>query len=108
MRLPIQDIDKVKKVLADKPVKRAFLFGSFSRDEGVEDSDVDILLELNYSEHIGLGFLRIKHELEEALNRKVDLVSEKALSKHILPFVNADKQLIYEAEQVIAIPTQDD
>lgn len=108
MQLSTQDIDKVKKVLADKPVKRAFLFGSFSREEGGEDSDVDILLELDYSEHIGLGFLKIKNELEETLNRKVDLVSEKALSKHILPFVNADKQLIYEAEEVNAITAQGD
>lgn len=96
MQLSKQDIETVKNILKNKPVKRAFLFGSYSRGEGAEDSDVDILVELNYSEHIGLGFLRMKDELEQALNKKVDLVSEKALSKHILPFVNEDKQLIYE------------
>jgi hypothetical protein len=30
------------------------------------------------------------------LNKKVDLVSENSLSRHILPFINLDKQLIYE------------
>jgi len=96
MQLSRLDIETVKKILANKPVNRAFLFGSYSRGEGAEDSDVDILVELDYSEHIGLGFLRMKDELEQALNKKVDLVSEKALSKYILPFVNQDKQLIYE------------
>lgn len=80
----------------DKPVKRAFLFGSFTRGEADQDSDVDILVELDYSKHIGIGFVKIKNQLEEALNKKVDLVSENSLSRHILPFINRDKQLIYE------------
>lgn len=80
----------------DKPVKRAFLFGSFTRGEADQDSDVDILVELDYSKHIGIGFVKIKNQLEEVLNKKVDLVSENSISRHILPFINQDKQLIYE------------
>ena len=34
--------------------------------------------------------------LEDLLQSKVDLVPESALSKHIKPFVEKDKQLIYE------------
>ncbi len=78
------------------PVKRAFLFGSFVRDEADKNSDVDILVELDYSKHIGIGFVKIKNQLEEALNKKVDLVSENSLSRYIQPFINLDKQLIYE------------
>lgn len=88
------DIDLIKLVFVDKPVKRAFLFGSFRRDEA--DSDVDILVELDYTKHIGIGFVKMKNQPEEILNKKVDLVSENSVSTHILPFINRDKQIIYE------------
>ena len=96
MKLSSKDIELIKQVLKEKPVKRAFLFGSFIRGEADRNSDVDILVELDYSKHIGIGFVKIKNQLEEALNKKVDLVSENSLSRHILPFINLDKQLIYE------------
>ena len=96
MKLPSNDIELIKQVLKGKPVKRAFLFGSFIRGEADRNSDVDILVELDYSKHIGIGFVKIKNQLEEALNKKVDLVSENSLSHHILPFINQDKLLIYE------------
>jgi predicted nucleotidyltransferase len=38
----------------------------------------------------------MKLELEEMLQRKIDLVSSRAISKYILPFVDRDKRLIYE------------
>ena len=96
MKLSNQDIDTIRDYFQDKPVLRAFLFGSFSRKEASENSDIDILVELDYSKHIGMGFVNMKFELEEKLNKKIDLVSSNAVSKYILPFINNDKQLIYE------------
>jgi uncharacterized protein len=61
-----------------------------------KNSDVDILVELDYSKHIGLGFIKMKFDLQEKLHKKVDLVSTNAVSKYIRPFINADKKLIYE------------
>lgn len=46
------------------------LFGSYSRGEADKDSDVDILVELDYSKHIGLGFIQLKYEIEETLHKK--------------------------------------
>jgi hypothetical protein len=96
MTLSSSDIKALRTYFSGKPVQRAFLFGSYSRDAASEDSDVDILVELDYSQHIGLGFINMKLELEEKLNKKVDLVSSNAISKYILPFINKDKRLIYE------------
>jgi predicted nucleotidyltransferase len=96
MKLSTEDINSIRDYFRDKPVLKAFLFGSFSRDEAVNDSDIDILVELDYSKHIGLGFVNMKLDLEEKLHKKVDLVSSNAISKHILPFINIDKKLIYE------------
>ena len=96
MKLSTEDINSIRDYFRDKPVLKAFLFGSFSRDAAVNDSDIDILVELDYSKHIGLGFVNMKLDLEEKLHKKVDLVSSNAISKHILPFINIDKKLIYE------------
>ncbi|MFN8251210.1 MAG: nucleotidyltransferase domain-containing protein [Ferruginibacter sp.] len=96
MKLSNEEIMAIREYFRDKPVLKAFVFGSFSRDEALEDSDIDILVELDYSKHIGLGFVNMKLDLEDKLRKKVDLVSSNSVSKYILPFVNNDKKLIYE------------
>ena len=96
MNLSSNDIELIKNVLTGKSVKKAFLFGSFSRGEADGNSDIDILVELDYTKHIGIGFVKLKQQLEEVLHKKVDLVSENSISRHLLPFINRDKQLIYE------------
>jgi predicted nucleotidyltransferase len=96
MNLSGNDITIIKSFFADKPVLRACFFGSYSRQEAVTDSDIDILVDLDYSQHIGLGFVQMKLDLEEQLHKAVDLVSSQTISQRILPFVNKDKQLIYE------------
>ncbi len=96
MKLSNHEIKAIQDYFQDKPVLRAFLFGSFSRDESSNDSDIDILVELDYSKHIGLGFVNMKLDLEDKLHKKVDLISSNAVSKYILPFINNDKMLIYE------------
>jgi len=88
--------EKRANCLKNKPVKRAFLFGSAARNQENEKSDIDILVELDYSKPIGLSFLRMKLELEDLLNRKVDLLTFNSVSKYIQPYIDAEKILIYE------------
>lgn len=88
--------EKIANCFRNKPVKRAFLFGSASRNEEDEQSDVDILVELDYSQPIGLGFVRMQLELEDLLKRKVDLITSNSVSKYIQPFIDSEKILIYE------------
>ncbi len=96
MNLSTKDIKTIRDYFQNKPVLRAFLFGSYSRKDASNDSDIDILVELDYSKHIGMGFVNMKLDLEEKLHKKIDLVSSNGISKYILPFINKDKQLIYE------------
>ena len=87
---------QIKDFFRSKPVLRAYLFGSEARNESEINSDIDILVELDYSKPIGLEFVKMQLELEELLNKKVDLLSSKGVSKYIRPYVNQDKILIYE------------
>lgn len=89
-------ISKIKNYFKDKPVLKAYIFGSYSRAEASEDSDIDILVELDYSRPIGLEFIGMQLDLQDILNRKVDILTEKAISKRIKPYVDKDKVLIYE------------
>ena len=87
------------KIIADYlstcPVLNAYLFGSYVRGEADDKSDIDLLVDLDYSQRIGLQFIQMRIDLEKLLNVKVDLVSSNGLSKYIKPLVDREKQLIY-------------
>jgi predicted nucleotidyltransferase len=97
MYLENKDIQLIREYFSSKPVLKAYLFGSYSRNEADNDSDVDILVDLDYSQHIGLGFVQMKLDLERQLQKPVDLISSQAISRHILPFIEKGKLLIYES-----------
>lgn len=77
------------------PVLKAYLFGSYVRNQADAESDLDILVDLDYSQKIGLQFIQMKIDLEKLLNIKVDLVSSNGLSKYIKPLIDSEKKLIY-------------
>ena len=61
-----------------------------------EESDVDLLVELDYDQMTGgLQFISMQLKLQQLLNRKVDLVSAQGLSRYILPFIEKEKKLVY-------------
>ncbi len=60
-------------------VKELAVFGSYSRNEQRQDSDVDILVEFNSP--VGIEFIDLANYLERVLNMRVDLVSRKGI-KH--------------------------
>ncbi len=81
----------------NQPVKRAYLFGSVARGEQTADSDIDILVELDYEQGADFyQFLTMQEQLTSLLHRPVDLVSANGLSPFIKPFIDREKQLIYE------------
>jgi predicted nucleotidyltransferase len=79
----------------DKPVVRAFLFGSMATENATKNSDVDVLVELDYSLPIGFLFFRMQRELEELLKCPVDLVSAGGLSPFLREEIHATRKLIY-------------
>ena len=84
-----------KRVLQDTPCLKAYLFGSYVRGMADNKSDIDILVDLDYSKKIGLQFIQMKLDLEKLLNNKVYLVSSNGISKYIKPLVDGEKLLIY-------------
>lgn len=73
------------------------MFGSFSRMEERPDSDIDILVALDYAAPIGLlQYAGMANELESILGRKVDLVAEGSVKPFAQESIDHDKVLIYE------------
>lgn len=89
-------INKVKAYLATVPIKKAWIFGSFSREEEQADSDIDLLVEFVPQSRIGLQYFRIISDLEDLCNRKIDLVEAGMLDPRIIGNVDKDRILIYE------------
>lgn len=91
-------IEKIRQYFSKQPVKKAWLFGSFSRGEETENSDVDILVEFDRTGKpvTLLTYARIWRELKEQLGRDVDLVEEGTLRPYAAKSANHDKRLIYE------------
>lgn len=90
-----ENIKILKEYFKDKPVLKAFLFGSTVKEKYRDDSDIDILVELDYSEPVGLKFVQMQMDLENLLNKDVDLVSSNGLSEYIKPYIEQEKILIY-------------
>ncbi len=79
-----------------QPVLKAWIFGSFSRGEQTADSDIDILVVLDESQHVGMKFFGMYEDLKALLGRNVDLVTDRSLASFARESVDRDKILIYE------------
>ena len=91
--------ETISNLIADyfktQPVLKAWLFGSYSRGEQCEDSDVDILIVPDQG--VGLFKLSGMHlDLQNILKIRVDLVTEKGLLPFARESADRDKILIYE------------
>ncbi|RIJ46873.1 nucleotidyltransferase [Maribellus luteus] len=79
------------RLFKDYPIKSMAIFGSYSRREQNDSSDLDILVE--FSDKIGIRFIDLAEDLEEIVGVKVDLVSRKGIKEKYLESINSD--LIY-------------
>ena len=73
------------------PIKSMAIFGSYSRDEQNEKSDLDLLVD--FSDKIGIQFIDLAEELETMLGIKVDLISKGAIQEKYYQAIQSD--LIY-------------
>jgi uncharacterized protein len=91
-------IDQIKSVivpvLKKHKVTRAGIFGSFAKNKATPKSDVDILVELTYPMSL-LDFAGLKLELEDALEKSVDLVEYRAIKPLIKDTILQSEIRIY-------------
>ncbi|MDO9695178.1 MAG: nucleotidyltransferase family protein [Candidatus Latescibacteria bacterium] len=76
--------------------RKVSLFGSFVRGEADPDSDVDLIVEFSGPTGL-LALVRLERELTEVLGRRVDLLTEKAISPHLRDRILREQRVIHEA-----------
>ena len=92
-----QMIPQIQGYLADQPVSKAWLFGSYSRGEETANSDIDLLVEYTDSDSISLFTIsRIATALRKLTGKTVDLVERNRLLPFASKSAEQDKILIYE------------
>jgi predicted nucleotidyltransferase len=67
------------------------VFGSYSRNDQTEDSDIDVLVD--FGKPVGLEFIELAIELENLLGLKVDLVSKNGIKPRY--FESVKEELVY-------------
>ena len=69
--------------LLELGVQRIGVFGSFVRDAAMPDSDVDFLVEFAPGRKSFDRFMQLSFMLEDALQRRIEVVTTEALSPHL-------------------------
>ena len=95
--LNIQDQNDLTKFFYSQPVQRAYLFGSAARGDSNNNSDIDVLVELDEKTDI-FQLVSIQLQLEKLLNKRVDVVSANGLSARFKQSIDKEKILIYEKQ----------
>ena len=76
-------------------IRKLALFGSVLREDFRPDSDVDVLVEFEPDQRVGLAFFSMQDELSELLGRKVDLNTPGFLSRYFRDEVIAEAEVLY-------------
>ena len=80
-----------------KDIRKVSLFGSYLHGDFKEDSDVDVLVEFEPDAHISLfDLVEIQNNMEDHIQKKVDLLTPDSLSKFFRDEVINEAELIYE------------
>ena len=91
----IENISKTVKPIAEKyNLTSVWVFGSYARQSQRDDSDIDILVK---TEDVSEGFkiVEVKFALEEALKKKVDIITTGSIRGSLLENEDLGELLIY-------------
>ena len=77
--------------LRARGVCRAALFGSVARGDNRPDGDIDVMVEIDPTAHIGVyDYVALKEYIESLFAGRVDVVSRDALKPYVRPAATAD------------------
>ena len=94
-KLPF-DVNKLVELCQQNDVRQIGVFGSVARGEADEQSDIDLVV--SFSKRISLlKMVALERQLSDALGRKVDLLTEAAISPYLQEKIKRDLQVLYEA-----------
>ena len=94
-KLPF-DSTKLIEICRQNDVSKVGVFGSMVRGEATVDSDIDLLVEFSKRKSL-LNVVALERQLSAVLGRRVDLLTEAAISPYLRERIKREVQVIYEA-----------
>ena len=89
------DTDKLIEICRANDAAMVGVFGSVARGEDTSASDIDIMVKFSRRK-ILLDIVKIERELSTVLGKKVDLLTEAAISPYLRDRILGELQVIYE------------
>jgi len=90
------DTKKLEEICRRNDISMAGVFGSMARGEATEHSDIDLLVRFSKRKSL-LEMVRLEREVSAALGRKVDLLTESAISPYLRDRVKRELRVVYGA-----------
>jgi hypothetical protein len=87
--------DLLIKTCRKNNVQKLCLFGSMARGEATQNSDIDLLIKFSKRKSL-LDMILLENELTEKIGRKIDLLTESAISPYLKDRINNELVVIYE------------
>jgi predicted nucleotidyltransferase len=89
------DVPRLIDICRQNDISMVGVFGSMARGEAKKTSDIDLLVRFSKRKSL-LAVVRLERELSEALGRKVDLLTEAAISPYLRERILKEMQVVYE------------
>jgi uncharacterized protein len=89
------DTDRLIDICRQSDVVKVGVFGSMARGDADEDSDIDLIVEFSKRKSL-LALVGLERRLSAALGRRVDLLTEAALSPYLRDGIMRELVVIYE------------
>ncbi len=96
MEQAIQQFSNTIPILKKSGVSRAHIFGSYARGDAKKTSDLDLLVTFKKNKKVTLlGLLGLQFQIEDLIGKRVDLITEESLCKHMRSNVNKEKKRLF-------------
>lgn len=88
------NLEKLTTICRDNDVAMLGVFGSVARGQATEQSDIDLLVRFSKRKGL-LALVRLERLLSETLGKRVDLLTEAAISPYLRDDILNDLQVLY-------------
>lgn len=90
------DVNRLIDICIQNDVSMVGVFGSMARGKAKKESDIDLIVRFSKRKSL-LSVVRLERELSDAMGRKVDWLTEAAISPYMRERVMKELRVVYGA-----------